>query len=424
MVLICLNPFLSHFLPIRSLAANIVKHGENIVFIGFPSLKEIVERDGYRYVLIESCTDESLQRYKRNHEFNKLENAFKQIHEELTDKMKILNPRLVLFHISRFDVFFLPVHLLGIKYMTYDMSFGKVSFGLTVPPSTSSIIPVGFWDIRSAWGWTKRLHRKVKDLKWLTLRGKYPYKEINKIRKENGLKRGFCIDGFYIKGPHIKFTPRRIEFRAEKNIYYAGLCVEKVVHMEENIVIKKEESTQLIYCTLGTMSNRYIKTRQFLEGLIETMRKHQEFQLIISLGKKNDVFETGNLPDNVKIYDYVNQHEILKKADLVITHGGAGTVKECIHYEVPMVIAPSSYDQIGNAAKVQFHNIGLQNKLMRKNFWERKMNRNLKRMDTTCLEKQILMVLGDKKFKENIREFNKKIERDNELEIITSHICS
>ena len=424
MILICLNPFISHFLPIRLFAEKIVKSGEEVVFIGYSCIKDMVKKEGYRYVVLESCLDETLQKYKRNHEFDSLEKSFKRIHEELIEKMKIINPRLILFHISRFDVFFLPVHELGIDYMTYDMSFGKVSFAFSAPPSTSSTIPLGSWDIRSAWGWIKRLHRKINDLQWFSLREKYPYNEMWKIKKREGLKKGFCIDGFFIKGSHIKFTPSRIEFCPEKNVLYAGLCVKKPDFMEETISISKRENESLIYCTLGTMSNRYTKTRMFLEGLIEIIRKHPEFQLVISLGKRNEVFDTNNLPDNVKILDYIDQHEILKKADLVITHGGAGTVKECIYYEVPMIIAPSSYDQTGNAAKVQFHNIGLRNELMKRTYLERKLNRNLKEMNTEYLENQILRIIGDKKYKANIKELKKTIERDNELEQIIKSISS
>ena len=44
-----------------------------------------------------------------------------------------------------------------IKYMTYDMSFGKVKFSAFLPPSTSSVIPIGMLDMRSTFAWLKRM---------------------------------------------------------------------------------------------------------------------------------------------------------------------------------------------------------------------------------------------------------------------------
>ena len=43
----------------------------------------------------------------------------------------------------------------------------------------------------------------------------------------------------------------------------------------------------------------------------------------------------------------------------MITHGGLGTIKECILLGVPMVVFPLMRDQPFNAARVAYHGIGL-----------------------------------------------------------------
>lgn len=421
MILICLNPFESHFIPTISIAESIKHDNRKVAYIGFPCLKDAVEAKGYEYTLIEGCTDEAIQKLKREHKFDELEMAFKCIHSELKKKIATLKPDMVLFHISRFDIFFLPIYSLGISYMTYDMSFGKVDFSLNLPPSTSSIVPIGFWDFRAAFAWWSRLVRKVKELRWFELRIKYPYAEINRVKEIEKLKWRFCIDGFYLNGSHIKFAPGQIEFRKESEVYYAGLCVKNENNRDEKIASKVTEK-QFIYCSLGTMSNRYMKAREFLNCLIKVMRRHPEISLMISMGRKNETFLSKEVSANITIIDYVNQREILKKADLVITHGGAGTIKECIYYEVPMIVVPSSYDQAGNAAKVYYHKIGVRNQLMKKNFMERRLNKSLKKMDEFYLEKQILEVINNKIYKENISAFHKKIEEDNESEFLINYL--
>jgi UDP:flavonoid glycosyltransferase YjiC (YdhE family) len=59
------------------------------------------------------------------------------------------------------------------------------------------------------------------------------------------------------------------------------------------------------------------------------------------------------------IVDAVSQVEVLKRASLMITHGGLNSVKECIFFGVPMVVFPLVGDQFNNANSVEYHGIGL-----------------------------------------------------------------
>jgi zeaxanthin glucosyltransferase len=53
----------------------------------------------------------------------------------------------------------------------------------------------------------------------------------------------------------------------------------------------------------------------------------------------------------------------LSKAAVFITQGGAGSVKEAIHFGVPMIIYPwvtaKNSDQLGMADRVVYHQLGL-----------------------------------------------------------------
>ena len=71
-ILICLNPFVSHFIPIIPVVEGILRRKGEVVFIGFPQLKEEVEKCGYEYVTIEKSTDERIQKVKREHNYDEL----------------------------------------------------------------------------------------------------------------------------------------------------------------------------------------------------------------------------------------------------------------------------------------------------------------------------------------------------------------
>ena len=43
----------------------------------------------------------------------------------------------------------------------------------------------------------------------------------------------------------------------------------------------------------------------------------------------------------------------------MITHGGPGSVRECVLAGVPMVLCPIAFDQRGTAARAVFHGLGV-----------------------------------------------------------------
>jgi zeaxanthin glucosyltransferase len=55
----------------------------------------------------------------------------------------------------------------------------------------------------------------------------------------------------------------------------------------------------------------------------------------------------------------VPQIPLLERAALMITHGGLGTVKECIFNDTPMVVFPIGRDQPDNAKRIVHHGLGL-----------------------------------------------------------------
>ena len=70
--------------------------------------------------------------------------------------------------------------------------------------------------------------------------------------------------------------------------------------------------------------------------------------MIISLGHNSEHFE--NVPDNIEIYDFVDQMAVLSVADAFITHCGMNSTSEALYYKVPLVLFPQTPEQ-GAVAK-------------------------------------------------------------------------
>ena len=83
-----------------------------------------------------------------------------------------------------------------------------------------------------------------------------------------------------------------------------------------------------------------------------------DFHLIVALGHFIDQEKFIDVPSNVTMVRWVDQNEVLQECNLVLTHGGLGTVKQCIYFGVPMIVFPMTRDQPQNALRIEQHNLG------------------------------------------------------------------
>jgi UDP:flavonoid glycosyltransferase YjiC (YdhE family) len=80
---------------------------------------------------------------------------------------------------------------------------------------------------------------------------------------------------------------------------------------------------------------------------------------LVLVTRRAALADAAAFPPNVVIVERAPQIELLRLASIAITHAGLGTIKECILVGVPMIVFPQAFDQPGNAARVEFHGIGL-----------------------------------------------------------------
>jgi UDP:flavonoid glycosyltransferase YjiC (YdhE family) len=116
---------------------------------------------------------------------------------------------------------------------------------------------------------------------------------------------------------------------------------------------------RLIYCSFGSESHLYDKGCEVMRAVIEAVRSKKDCQLVLSIGPYLEKSNFDSPPDNVLIVNWAPQLEMLARATIMITHGGIGTIKECIFLGVPMIVLPFRWDQPNNAARVVAHGLGL-----------------------------------------------------------------
>lgn len=144
----------------------------------------------------------------------------------------------------------------------------------------------------------------------------------------------------------------------------------------------------IVYISLGTIAKG---ATSFYQKCVEAFRGEQ-VDVIISTGKT-----LKNVPPNVYIYDWVPQMEVLKMADVFVTHGGMNSISEALSSGTPMVIIPLESDQpvnahcmekLGVAKRLEYSSV--EPKILKEIVMKMMMDANIKKnlSDVQCLIEQ------------------------------------
>jgi UDP:flavonoid glycosyltransferase YjiC (YdhE family) len=121
-----------------------------------------------------------------------------------------------------------------------------------------------------------------------------------------------------------------------------------------------DSARPVIYCSLGSHPHDYGESAALFRAVIGAARLRPRWQVVLAVGPTHlGDPALADLPPNVMAVEWVSQLALLEKVTVMITHGGLGTVKECIHFGVPMVVFPMAFDQPENAARIVYHGLGL-----------------------------------------------------------------
>ena len=81
-------------------------------------------------------------------------------------------------------------------------------------------------------------------------------------------------------------------------------------------------------------------------------------QLVLSIGSNIQMDDIGPIPASAIVVPKAPQIELLKRAEVYITHAGVNTTLESLALGVPMVAIPVGFDQPGIAARIVYHGVG------------------------------------------------------------------
>ena len=167
---------------------------------------------------------------------------------------------------------------------------------------------------------------------------------------------------------------------------------------------KAQSQKKIIYCSLGTLNVSHNPTSKvFLKKVIHIFAHRPEWELILSTGEIPAQF-FGQHSRNVHVFKRVPQLEVLKYADVMITHGGINSILECIDRSTPQLIYPlnNDWDQNGNAARITHYKLGLMG--------------DLSKDSEAMIENKIQELLDNQTYARRIEEMRQKIATEQGME--------
>ena len=114
---------------------------------------------------------------------------------------------------------------------------------------------------------------------------------------------------------------------------------------------------KLVYAAFGST---FTAEPSLLRRLAEAVAREPDWELVVSLSDRVSPAEISPLPERVHAFPWLPQPEVLRHADVAVTHGGIGTIDECVTRGVPsLVYCGFETDMGGTTARVVHHGIGI-----------------------------------------------------------------
>ncbi len=313
-------PAYGHTNPTIEVVRELCNKGNEVWYYSYRAVKEKIEDTGAKYI---EC-DQYLPEFKPEDE-KKVGKDFAALIEVIVDTtlkmektvcrdLSILQPDCI---VSDSVCFWgkLFARKLKIPFIssTTTFAFNKYSAKLMKP---------GFREaLRTLFGWA-RINRKMKEL------------------RENGyeVESFVSLIGNDNETNTIVYTSKEFQPLADTfsdKFVFVGPSLKEV---KTDLMDKKRP---LIYISLGTVLT---KNKGFYRNCIKALGD-KPFDVIMSIGEETEIESLGEIPSNIEVKNWVNQIEILQRANVFISHCGMNSVNESLYFGVPLVTFPQHSEQ-------------------------------------------------------------------------------
>ncbi len=321
-------PAHGHTNPMLPVAAELVKRGNTVRFYSFDAFKEKIGATGAEFI---SC-DAFLPKLSEQEEAG--------LRNVSTTEMTVQDIRITLsmdgFLNEEFKTFRPDV-----VYTDSVCFWGKLNAWKHHVPMVVSTSTFAFNQLSSQY-----MKNSPKEMADMILGLPRVSKELKKLEPYGyHVKNVFSLISNDNQTDTVVYTSRKFQPYAESFSDHYAFVGPSVF---SKAVPEKKKERPLVYISMGTVINDrpdfYTKCIGALSG--------QNIDVLISCGNVVDREALGELPGNIRVYPYVNQLDVLAKADVFITHCGMNSVSESLYMAAPMVLYPQTGEQKAAARRV------------------------------------------------------------------------
>ncbi|HEV2708956.1 MAG TPA: glycosyltransferase [Edaphobacter sp.] len=195
-----------------------------------------------------------------------------------------------------------------------------------------------------------RMQNALLGISVLRMRGPVS-RRLDNFRRQVGLGPVRQIEQVFPGLAHITQLPQCLDFPRSglpHTFHYTGPFVDETPRISMEFPWDRLDGRPVVYASLGTT----LKGDPTIFRLIAEACVGLGVQLVIALGGRRDPGMFDDLPGKPLIVKDAPQLELVKKAEIVITHAGSNTVFETLMQGKPMIAIPKIFDQPAIAARL------------------------------------------------------------------------
>lgn len=316
-------PAHGHTNPTLGLVKELTSAGHQVFYFSFEMFREKIEQTGARFIPCDGYDfdmedKENADRVGKDKVFatELLVSSTLALDEMTTEKIKEIKPDVI---VSDSVAFWgkLVAMKHRIPYVSSTTTFAFNRYSAKYMKETP-------WDIAKMLFSMPKINKQIQRLR----EKGYPVKGLLEIVQNDNETNTIVYTSKYFQPCSETFSDR---------YHFIGPSIRPVTEP----IRKMAEKT--VYISMGTVN----RNPEFYRNCIHALAK-TDWQVIISMGTNPEHFD--HLPDNIQIYETVDQMAVLSIADAFITHCGMNSASEGLYFKVPLVLFPQTPEQ-GAVAK-------------------------------------------------------------------------
>lgn len=322
-------PAHGHTNPMLPVAAELVRRGDTVRFYSFNEFEQKIRATGAEFISCDACLPTLTAQEQAG------------LKAVSTTEMTIADIRITLEMDGFLDAEFKSFRP-DVVYTDSVCFWGKLNAWKHQVPMVVSTSTFAFNQLSSQY-----MQNSPKELADMILGLPRVSKELKKLEPYGYPAKGaLALIQSDNRTDSIVYTSRRFQPFAESFSDHYAFVGPSVFSMAEP---SKNKQRPLIYISLGTVIN---ERPDFYAKCIEALRD-LEADIVISCGNATDRAALGPLPENVQVFPYVDQLEVLSRASVFLTHCGMNSVSESLYMATPMVLYPQTGEQQAVARRVR-----------------------------------------------------------------------